>query len=399
MAKNFINIIDIGSSKITILVATPNPLTVVAFKRFNLSQLQYISLNDPAPLGKIIAGLMDEIERDLPNFKFKDAYVCINSFNIETSLQGLTKNLSLTNPISQEDLDTITQNISSQKYVNKKIIHSFALRYILDNQKYSINPIGSYACYLTMQTLFITLPQEEYKTIENMIHNCHIGLNKVICAPYASSLSFSNNLKQSEKALIIEIGSHFTNLLFFSRGILLNIEIFNKGIASIIKQLTYKFNISEKEALYLIKENSCIKPNDAHLRTVNLNQLQPNGQTVEKSHNLDEILSIISDYLNQFFAEINDLLEKRNFKNNLQKVILTGGGANIKNIDYLASQHIGVETQIRTPVSVEGFEEAGPQDASLIGSLLYASYHKDEDITPRDMGFYAQLKHWIKENL
>ncbi len=397
--KDYINIIDIGSSKITILVALREPLRVITIKQINLSQLQYISLNSPSQLGKMIATLMDEIEKEIPNFKFKDAYVCINSFNIETSLQGITKNLTLTKPISQEDLDNLTQTLTSQKYINKKIIHSFALRYILDNQKYSMNPIGSYACYLTMQTLFITLPQEEYKTIENMIQNCHINLNKIICSPYASSLSFSDNIKQSEKALIIEIGSHFTNLVFFSKGILIGIEIFNKGIAQIIQKLIYRFHISEKDALQLIKDNSCIKPNDAHLRSINLRQIQPNGQTIEKSYNLDEILSIISEYLSSYFADINDFLEKKNFKTNLQHVIITGGGANIRNIDYLAESYLKSECKIGRPMSIQGFENPGPESASLIGALLYAQHHKLVDIAPPEQGFYEQLKNWIKEKL
>ena len=95
-------------------------------------------------------------------------------------------------------------------------------------------------------------------------------------------------------------------------------------------------------------------------------------------HALD---TVVNARLMELFTVLRETLEEQDLIHRLHaRVVLTGGGAHLKNIDALAKQVLGMSSRIGRPIQVDGLEdEKSPSAyATIAGALLYAQRNYEE---------------------
>ena len=85
--------------------------------------------------------------------------------------------------------------------------------------------------------------------------------------------------------------------------------------------------------------------------------------------------------LRELFTVIRETLEDQDLLQRLHSgVVLTGGGAAMRDLDELVSRELGMSARIGRPIHVDGLEnEKFPAEyAAISGALLFASRNYEE---------------------
>ena len=126
-----------------------------------------------------------KIEKKLDSF-IKDIYVILDSkefHSIKLSIKkdnngNLINSDALIHPLS--DL----KNLCQSNLFNKKIIHFFIEKYVIDNKFYTSLPENVNCNHFSLDTEFICLSNNLIENIEKILKKYHISLNQILSASY-----------------------------------------------------------------------------------------------------------------------------------------------------------------------------------------------------------------------
>ena len=126
-----------------------------------------------------------KIEKKLNNF-IKDIYVILDSkefHSIKLSIKkdnngNIINSEALIHPLS--DL----KNLCQSNLFNKKIIHFFIEKYVIDNKFYTSLPENVKCNIFSLDTEFICLSKNLIENIEKILKKYHISLNQILSASY-----------------------------------------------------------------------------------------------------------------------------------------------------------------------------------------------------------------------
>ncbi|MEK9182213.1 MAG: type IV pilus assembly protein PilM [Patescibacteria group bacterium] len=199
------------------------------------------------------------------------------------------------------------------------------------------------------------------------IHNDAINRNTKIVKDAALESSFfeielfssiRSSLDQSlAPQMIFEMGAGSTKLYIVERGVLRNSHLINKGSQDVSIAVSKSMGISFEEAERLKREYGIV-----------------NGG---KEKDLTEITSLTLDYV---FSEASRILlnYQKKYNNSVSKVVLTGGGVNLKGLKEYAEKFFQTECVIANPFDKVEFpaflddvlKTAGPEFSVAIGIAL-----------------------------
>ena len=126
-----------------------------------------------------------KIEKKLDSF-IKDIYVILDSkefHSIKLSIKkdnngNLINSEALIHPLS--DL----KNLCQSNLLNKKIIHFFIEKYVIDNKFYTSLPENVKCNIFSLDTEFICLSKNSIENIEKILKKYHISINQILSAGY-----------------------------------------------------------------------------------------------------------------------------------------------------------------------------------------------------------------------
>jgi cell division protein FtsA len=98
--------------------------------------------------------------------------------------------------------------------------------------------------------------------------------------------------------------------------------------------------------------------------------------------------TVVNARLKELFTIIRETLEEKDLLHRMHAgLVLTGGGAGMREIDIVASNELGLETRIGKPLHVDGLEDSpNPWAFSAIaGALLYSQRTTEEKSVLSDL--------------
>ena len=126
-----------------------------------------------------------KIEKKLDSF-IKDIYVILDSKEFHSIKLSIKKDNNgnfinsdaLIHPLS--DL----KNLCQSNLLNKKIIHFFIEKYLIDNKFYTSLPENVKCNIFSLDTEFICLSKNSIENIEKILKKYHISINQILSAGY-----------------------------------------------------------------------------------------------------------------------------------------------------------------------------------------------------------------------
>ena len=159
-----------------------------------------------------------KIEKKLNSF-IKNVYIILDSeefHSIKLSIKkdnngNLINSDTLIHPLN--DL----KNLCQSNLLNKKIVHFFIEKYVIDNRFYTSLPENVNCNHFSLDTEFICLSKNLIENIEKILKKYHISLNQILSASYLEKFKDNTDNTIFTTASRIISGQNTNEILLISK--------------------------------------------------------------------------------------------------------------------------------------------------------------------------------------
>ncbi|MGB3548400.1 MAG: cell division protein FtsA [Saprospiraceae bacterium] len=369
--------VDIGTTKICAVIG----------RRDQHGRLEVLGVGKVESEG-VMRGVVSNIEKTVKAIKeaadsareqsgldFDTVHVGIAGQHIK-SLQhrGMMMRESTHNEISRRDIDRLISDM--HKLVlppGDKILHVIPQEYTVDNEQGIVDPIGMSGIKLEANFHIIT----GQITASNNIHRCveRAGLRtaNVTLEPIASAASVLYEDEKQAGVALVDIGGGTTDITIFEEGIIRHTAVIPFGGNVITKDIKEGCNVMDAHAEKLkVKYGSALAEEVYENRIIAIPGLRGREPKEISEKNLSRIIQArAEEILDYVMWEIRRSGYERKL---IGGIVLTGGGALLRDIDKLTELHTGLATRIGTPVEhlAHGYSErlTSPIYSTSLGLLL-----------------------------
>ncbi len=382
MTRDIVIGLDIGTSNIKVVVAenrSSNELHILAAGQKPSSGLRRGYVMDPDAAAQAIRSAIKEAEK-ISNVNIKHAYISVGGIKLEAlGTKGLAIASRADNEITATDVNRAVLQAENNlsRIANRTIVHRIPISFKIDGEVVFGQPIGMKGEKLEAEVLFVTSVNQHLSNLVKSVESAHVIVDDIVASPLAASCAVISKRQKEVGAMLIDIGAETTSLAVFEEGNLFSLEIFPFGSAHITNDIALGLQISLEEA------------EELKLNYVSDNQKRKLADIIEAR--LEDIFELIENHLKKIGR--SGLLPAG--------AILTGGGANIANIETLAKNSLKLPTKIGAPyipLKIHDKQILNPKWATALGLCIFALNPEDESGLPQKKSGNIILR-WLKSFL
>ena len=180
---------------------------------------------------------------------FKETIIIINDF--ECSLINISGYKKLNG--SQLDKENVTYLINSLKSKineiegDKKVVHIFNSKFILDKKNIENLPIGLFGNFYSHELSFFLMNKNNYKNIRNIFNKCNLKIKKILSKSFIEGANLINKSKDLDTFFIIKINQKNSQIIYFENSALKFVEKFNFGSDIVIQDISKIINFNNED--------------------------------------------------------------------------------------------------------------------------------------------------------
>lgn len=366
--------LDIGSSKVICVVGlhqedSPLP-SIIGLGVAQTSGLRRGVVVDIEETVSSITAALEEAER-MSGIAIERATVSIDGAQIHSlNSRGVIAVSRADHEITKEDLARVEQAATAvQLEANRQILQVIPKSYTIDDQSGVIDPVGMNGIRLEVDCHIITGATPAIKNVQNAVFRSGIQINHQLVVPLAAAKTVLTKRQMELGVALVDFGAETTGIAVFEEGKLAFTTILPVGANHITKDLVYglRTNIDIAEQVK-IKYGVAKKPRGKTNEKIDLAEF--GGKGVVFRHDVDQI---IYSRANEIFTMVADQIEKADKQKQLAAgVVLTGGGANMKDIADFAKTYVKLPVTIGASQKYTGVSDkiSDPMYATAIGLML-----------------------------
>jgi cell division protein FtsA len=214
------------------------------------------------------------------------------------------------------------------------------------------------------------------RNIDYVIRSAHLGVKAIVAAPVAAALSCLTVEERELGVALVELGAEVTNVSLHAGGMLVGLRSIPLGAKDVTDDIACAFGVQRREAerMKCRYGSAMTSPRDNH----EMIEAAPIGsedgaEPLRITH--AQLITVIRQRTEQITNEIEAALKSLGFSGPVgRQVVLTGGGAELKNIaDYMQGV-LGRSVRVGRPKAITGLPEAhsGPAFSTLVGLAMLA---------------------------
>ncbi len=339
MTKEFIVAIELGSSKITGIAGKKNldgSITILGVVQENSSQCirRGVIYNIDKTMTALI-NIKQRLEKQLQT-RIRQVYVGAGGQSILSIKNVMVQEMPAETKVTQGMVHELMDRNRNMNYPDREILDAVTLEYKVDNQLQT-DPVGIQCTCLEGNFLNILWRKSFYNNLNRCFEAARIQIADLYLSPLTLAESVLVEAERRAGCLLVDLGAETTTVSVYYKNILRHLAVLPIGGANITRDIT-SLQMEEDEA-----ERMKIKYGSAYTDSgdINSDTRYPIGEerTVD-GRAFTEIVEarveeIVDNALAQVPAEYADKL--------LGGIILTGGGANMRNIDKVFKKHAKME--------------------------------------------------------
>lgn len=413
--EKIISAIDIGSSKISALIAGQT----------DKGELIVLGTGQRESRGVVRACISDIENAELSVRHAVEQAERIAGINIDRVWVGMSAG-GLGNLLSPVEIDLAGDRISHEDVEEllaagrahldmggKTALHIQPALYSLDGVNGVINPVGLHADRLGVDIHVILADPAPVRNLDLTVRAAHLEVESIIAAPVATGLSCLSEEERDLGVALVELGAAVTNISLFIGGMLVGLETVNQGAADITDDIAATFGIrrAQAERIKCYYGSALSTPRD-NQDVLDLAKDDPAGEfgggpKITKA----QLNAVICQRTDRIMAEIKQALKNLGFSGpGRHQIVLTGGGAELAGIAEYAQASLGRAVRIGRPAGLPGLPDAhsGPAFSTLVGLVHYAlsgpvelkntGWQTGRDEGGERVGLIARIKRAIREN-
>ncbi|GAB4059659.1 cell division protein FtsA [Uliginosibacterium sediminicola] len=404
--KNLIVGLDIGTSKITAMVAELRPdgrLEVIGIGTQPSNGLKKgVVVNIEATVDAI-SRVVQEVEL-MADCKIREVYTGIagshiRSFNSNGMVAIKDKEVS---PLDVERVIDVARAMPIP--ADQQILHILTQEFIIDGQDGVREPIGMSGVKLEVKVHIITGAVSAAQNLIKCMRRCGLEVADLVLQPLASSFA---TLSEDEKELgvcLVDIGGGTTDLAIFTQGAIRHTAVIPIAGDQVTNDIAMALRTPTAEAEEIklsqgVALHSLVDPAD-------MIEVPSVGDRPPRRLSRSSLADVIEPRVTELFELVQGELRRSGYEELLSSgLVLTGGSATLTGICELGEEVFHLPVRMGVPQYQGSLADVicHPQYANVMGLVLEGAAQRRRGMQAREGQNFKQvfqrMKSWFEKNL
>ncbi len=290
--------------------------------------------------------------------------------NVEVELGG--------HQVEQSDIEELMRHgRAAIDQGQRTVLHAHPALFTIDGVEGVKNPIGLHAHRLGVDIHVVAADPSPLKNLDYVIRSAHLGVKAIVASPVAAALACLTEEERELGVALIEMGAEVTNVSLHAGGMLVGLRSIPLGAKDISDDIACAFAVQRRDAerLKCFYGSAMTSPRDNH-EMIEANQIGADEGAEPTRITRAQLMTVIRQRVEQLTGEIDAALKSLGFTGPVgRQVVLTGGGADLKNIaDYMQGV-LGRAVRVGRPKTITGMPDAhsGPAFTTLVGLAMLSA--------------------------
>src|SRR6476659_4541314 len=406
--QELIAALDIGSSKVSAIIARigeDGRPTVLGTGQRESRGVKRGYITDMAASEFAVREAVELAER-MSGLTVEDVWASYGAGELVSDLANVEVELG-GHRVEQSDIDELLGAGKNAIDRNGQVVlHAHPALYTIDRAQGVHQPIGLHANRLGVDIHVIAADPSPLRNIDTVIRSAHLGVKAIVASPIAAALACLNEEERELGVALVELGEEVTNVSVHYGGMLVGLRSVPLGARDITNDIACAFAVQRRDAerLKCFYGSAMTSPRDNH-EMIEAAQIGAEPMKITRA----QLMMVIRQRIEELTNEVEAALKGLGFTGPVgRQVVLTGGGAELKNVaDYMQGV-LGRAVRVGRPKQITGLPDAhsGPAFTTLVGlALLAASGRGDiRDIagptirTTQPRGLFGRLVQVMKRD-
>ena len=310
-----------------------------------------------------------------------NAFLVVSGQHIKSDpFQGIT-------PVEGVKVGTDELNDVAQKSRTMALPRERELLDIID-QDYELDSLGGISTprgmsgrILKLNTLQIHADRNRISDARTAADEAHLEIREPLFAVTCAADAVLEDHEKKNGVLVLDIGGGSTGYAVLSDGHVVATGVIGVGGDHISNDIAHAFQTTHAQAeeIKITEASALLNTNDGESPRVRI----PGSSPLMESRTISRraLNTVVNSRLRELFTILRENLEDQDLLQRLHAgIVLTGGGAEMRDLDALLQRELGMPVRIGRPIHVDGLEdEKFPASfAAVAGALLYAHRTNDE---------------------
>ena len=329
MPKEFIVAIELGSSKMTGIAGKKNldgSIQVLAcVKEESSSFIRKGVVYNIDKTAQCLTSIISRLEKQLKT-GITQVYVGVGGQSIRSIRNLISKDLPAGTQVTQDMVIELMDSNRNMKYPDQEILDAAVQEYKVDSQ-YQLDPVGIQCSRIEGNFLNILQRKAFYKNLNKCFETAEINVAEMYLAPLALADSVLTEAERRSGCALVDLGADTTTVSVYSKNVLRHLAVIPLGANNITKDIaSLQMEESDAEKMKLKYASAFTDNNDIDN---NMKYSIDQDRQVE----VRKFIEIVEGRLEEIIANVWCQIPEEYCDKLLGGVILTGGGANLKDIE------------------------------------------------------------------
>ena len=328
-AKDFIVAIELGSSKVTGIAGRKNldgSIQVLACVKENSSSfIRKGVVYNIDKTSQCLTGIINKLQKQLKT-TITQVYVGVGGQSIRSVRNVIAKDLPTDTQVTQDMVIELMDANRNIIYPDQEILDAAVQEYKLDSQL-QLEPVGVQCTRIEGNFLNILQRKTFYKNLNKCFETAGINVAEMYLAPLALADSVLTETERRSGCALVDLGADTTTVSVYSKNILRHLAVIPLGFNNIIKDIA-SLQMEEQDAeKMMLKYASAFTDN---------NEIDNNLKySIDQDRQVEQrkFTEIVEGRLEEIIANVWCQVPDEYCDKLLGGLILTGGGANMKDIE------------------------------------------------------------------
>lgn len=382
---NFVTGLDVGTENVRAVIGTlkDGKFAVYGYnegKNAGMRKGVPANLNGPARSIDIMLG---EAER-MGDYDVRSAYVSINGSQIlSTKTEGMIAVAATTeHEIDENDLDRVEDvAVTGRIPANRDVLDVVPLEYAIDGQAGIKDPLGMSGARLEMRANVISALTPNCENLRKATEHAEVTATRLVPSAVAAAKAVLTEKQKENGVAVIDMGAATTSVAVYEEGDLQYVGVVPAGSNNITNDLAILLAIDPDMAEEIKTRFVTGDFNSEKSPVIKIGKEKGHERNFERK----EVDVVVKARLEEIFGEIRKKLKSAKYDQRLPEgIVLTGGGARMRDIELFAKKALEASVRIGIPQNLAGVSEAveRPEFAAAVGLAMMAAEDQAYMVAP-----------------
>ncbi len=409
--------LDIGTSKVTCIIAQLLPagqLRVVGIGKRDMKGMARGSIVNLDAACDAIANTV-HIAENMTGETVKSVIVSVNCGRPKSELMSFEAPIT-NGEVGPADIRRLLQRGQRiENELDRALIHSIPVGFRLDGARGIRNPRGLFGETLGAEVHTVTAEAGPVRSLAACVRNCHLEIEHFVMAPYAAGLATLVEDEWTLGATVIDMGAGVTGAAVFVDGEIVYADTVPVGGNQITKDLAHGLSTPIEQAeLLKIRYGSALGESSDDRAIIEIPAIGADENAPSQPAPISLLTGIIRPRVEETLELVRSRLQDTPYLGRAgRRIVLSGGGCQLKGVPQLASTIFDCKARIGRAVPFDGLAETAMSQAytTCTGLLRFAAERRaDTDgissalgtlaaAQTREASLLGRFGGWLKDHL